>query len=219
MCGRYSLFHLPEFIAEYQLALPGLMKPRYNIAPSQPVPAIVANDGGLEVRELRWGLIPFWSKDASNRLINARAETVDEKPSFKQSFAARRCLVPADGFYEWKKEGPRKQPYRITLTDRTVFCFAGLWGSWRSPGGEGINSFTIITTAANEVIRPIHNRMPVVLTRYDESVWLDRDADHQTLKNMLQPYDSDLMQSYPITTRVNSPANDSPEILEPLQSR
>ncbi len=214
MCGRYSLFHLPEFIAEYQLALADLMKPRYNIAPSQSVPAII-NDRGLGVRELRWGLIPFWSKNKSTSLINARAETVDEKPSFRQSFAKRRCLIPADGFYEWKKEGARKQPYRITLTDRKVFCFAGIWETWRSPDGERISSCAIITTAANEMIRPIHNRMPVVLTRDDESSWLDRDADHRALKSVLEPYDSELMHSYPISTRVNSPANDSPDVLEP----
>lgn len=215
MCGRFSLYNLPELINEYQLDFSDEIKPHYNIAPSQAILAII-NDGGYHARQLRWGLIPFWSKAVFAGLINARAETVDQKPSFRQSFAKRRCLIPADGFYEWKKQEKGKQPYRITLKDRQVFAFAGLWETWTSPSGDTINSAAIITTEPNAAIRPIHNRMPVVLPKTAESVWLDGDADHQTLKSLLKPYRSEQMELYPISNRVNSARNDSPSVLEPV---
>ena len=215
MCGRFSLFNLPELMNEYRVDLPADIMPRYNIAPSQAILAII-NDDGYQARQLRWGLMPSWSRAGFAGIINARAETVDQKPSFKQSFRRRRCLIPADGFYEWKKEEKRKQPYRITLKNREVFAFAGLWETWTSPSGDTINSAAIITTAPNAAIRPIHNRMPVALPKTAESVWLDDEADHPTLKSLLIPYRSEQMVMYPISNRVNSARNDSPDVLTPL---
>lgn len=149
-------------------------------------------------------------------MINARAETVDKKPSFKQSLRSRRCLIPADGFYEWKKEGGRKRPYRITPKNRDLFVFAGLWDAWVSPKGETINSCTIITTSANTLIEPIHNRMPVILSEKAEEIWLNEDTDLSTLKDLLNPYPSELMDSYEVSTMVNNFRNDIPEALKPL---
>ena len=214
MCGRYTLFSIPELTEEYRLALPDDAEPRYNIAPSQQVLAISAPDDD-QFSQFRWGLIPFWADDESDSIINARAETVDKKPTFKKLFKTRRCLIPADGFFEWKKDGERKQPYHLTLKDRDVFCFAGLWDTWSSPADDVIvESCTIITTSPNDLVREIHNRMPVIMPREHEEIWLDAHAEHEALKEILKPYDASLMNAHPVSTRVNSPRNDSPDILE-----
>ncbi len=215
MCGRFYLLDLFGLLMRFKLKLSPKIKPRYNIAPTQDIVAVI-NDGGYRVVHFRWGLIPFWSKKIVSGMINARAETVEKKPSFKHSLQSKRCLIPANGFYEWKKEGNRKKPHRIFLKDETAFSFAGLWDSWISPKGESINSCTIITTSANALIEPIHNRMPVILSEDAEKVWLNKNADIATLKGMLNPYPPELMKSHEISTTVNNPRNDSPEVLNPL---
>lgn len=214
MCGRYSFCKLEGLEERFNVKRSTLkLYPRYNIAPTQEVPAIV-NNGENQLIMPRWGLIPYWAKDMSvgSKMINARAETVDEKPSFKRSLQRRRCLVLADGFYEWKKEGRRKTPYRITLKNEEPFAFAGLWDSWMSPEGEVINSCTIITTIPNELMEPIHNRMPVILSPDVEEIWLDQSiTDSHFLKSLLKPYPSEFMKAYEVSTLVNSPKNDLPE--------
>lgn len=202
---------------------------RYNVAPTQEVGVVRAAEGGRRLSMLRWGLLPPWAKDAAiaARLINARAETVAEKPSFRSAFRSRRCLVPADGFYEWRKEGKAKQPYRIHLPDDALFCFAGLWESWRVPEGialpasyrglgpgDEIESFTIITTEAAATIAHIHGRMPVILKPTDFDSWLTGAGDYHAL---LRPYDGPLMAE-PVSTRVNKPANDDATLIEPLDT-
>lgn len=177
MCGRY-LFTKPNIERFGPVQLEFEFEPRYNIAPSQQVPVVIRQNGDNRLHMLRWGLIPYWAKDMSigNKLINARAETLEEKPSFRKSLEQKRCLVLADGFYEWKSEGRVKRPYRFTLQDGGTFAFAGLWDSWLSPTGQRINSCTIITTTPNKLMEPIHNRMPVILPQNMESVWLDENV-------------------------------------------
>ncbi|MEW6300339.1 MAG: SOS response-associated peptidase [Thermodesulfobacteriota bacterium] len=219
MCGRFTLTtdleRLEERFGFRAAAL--AYAPRYNIAPSQPVLAVIAAEE-RRAGFLRWGLIPSWAKDASmgDRLINARAETVAEKPSFRRALQKRRCLVLADGFYEWKKEGKRKTPMYITLKGREPFGFAGLWETWRAPSGENIHSCTIITTAPNRLLETIHNRMPVILPREQETLWLDRTVeDPAVLTAVLAPYPAEEMEAYAVSPVVNSPANDSPACIAP----
>lgn len=217
MCGRFSLTQSAEPIAQiFQLPdLPDL-KPRYNIAPSQQVATII-QPTQREFRWMRWGLIPSWAKDPKigNKLINARAETLAEKPSFRNAFKRRRCLIIADGFYEWQKLEKRKQPYYIKMQDGNPFAFAGLWESWKSPQGEEIVSCTIVTTAANSLMEPIHDRMPVILSPDECDRWLDSSASEaQVLKNLLKPYNSDEMLAFPVSSTVNSPANDRAECIK-----
>ena len=176
---------------------------------------------GRELALLRWGLVPSWAKDPSigNRMINARAETVATKPSYRAAFKRRRCLVPADGYYEWKKTGKAKQPYLIRLQDERPFAMAGLWESWQDAGGAALQTFTIITTEANEATCDIHNRMPVILSPGDYPLWLDPEFERaEQLQELLQPYDSHAMRLDPVSTYVNSPRNDSPECIEVQKS-
>ena len=197
MCGRFTFSEFEGIENRFQIE-PQNLKPNYNVAPSQDVPVII-NDGSNHLAMFRWGLIPFWAKDPSigNRLINARAETVNEKPSFRHSLQQKRCLVIADGFYEWKKEGSTKRPYRITLLNKEPFGFAGLWDTWKSPTGDIVNSCTIITTTPNELMAPIHDRMPVILPRKAEQVWLDQSiVESNLLKSILVSYPADLMIAY-----------------------
>ena len=177
---------------------------------------MILNNGSNQLALFRWGLIPFWAKDPSigHKMINARAETVDEKPSFKTCLQRKRCLIVADGFYEWKKEGSTKRPHRITLKNQELFGFAGLWDAWKSPTGEIVNSCSIITTTPNELMAPIHNRMPVILPREVESVWLDQSiVDSTFLKSLLVPYMADLMIAYEVSAFVNSVKNNGSECL------
>ncbi len=223
MCGRYTQtidieklqlrFGFEFFMEEIDSI------PRYNIAPTQLAPVVVHNEIRL-LKMFRWGLVPYWAKDMKigSKLINARAETITEKPSFKKPFKNKRCLVVTDGFYEWKKSADKKtkSPYRFTLISQEPFAFAGLWDSWKSPEGDEIESFTIITTSANELMLPIHHRMPVILNQKDEEKWIDPNyKDTDKLIALLKPYDSDLMSAYPVSTIVNSPNNDSAECIEP----
>jgi len=216
MCGRFSIADFKGFEERFQLEIefPDL-KPNYNVAPSQNVPVIL-NNGSNHLAMFKWGLIPYWAKDPSigHKMINARAETVDEKPSFKTCLQRKRCLIVADGFYEWKKEGSSKRPHRITLKNKELFGFAGLWDTWKSPTGEIVNSCSIITTTPNELMAPIHNRMPVILPREVEPVWLDQSINDSTfLKSLLMPYPADLMIAYEVSTFVNSVKNNGPECL------
>ena len=218
MCGRYTLKSGGQQVAEaFGLAEFPDLQERYNIAPTQPVPVVLDNDKRLET--MHWGLIPSWADDPSIgiRMINARAETVSEKPSYRSAFKRRRCLVVADGFYEWKKTDDGKQPYYLRLTDGSPFGFAGLWETWNVEGGEEIRSCTIITTEPNEISAEVHNRMPVILPPELYDAWLDPDNDdREELLTMLAPYPAEEMEAYPISRRVSSPANDGPGVLQPV---
>ena len=197
------------------------ISPRFNVAPTQAVPVIINDAGRNKLITARWGLIPSWAKDPAIgvKLINARAETVDEKPAFRNSFNHRRCLIPADGFYEWQKVAGGKQPYRITLAAGSLFAFAGLWEQWRDPSGDPVFSCTIITCAANELTKPIHQRMPVILARQVEQAWLDRELKNRLmLKEWLVPYPPGAMTAYPVSTLVNSPRHDDSRLILPLAS-
>ena len=224
MCGRFSLTGSRSAIANaFKVEVPDFL-PRYNIAPSQAIAAILEIDevGKREFVFLRWGLIPSWAKDPaiSYKLINARSETVSEKPSFRYAFKHRRCLILADGFYEWQRtEGSKakKQPYYFTLKDSQFMALAGLWERWESSEGDVINSCTILTVGANELLQPIHDRMPVILQPKDYDVWLDRSVvKGDQLQPLMVPYPADEMNAYPVGTLVNSPKNDSLECLQAI---
>jgi putative SOS response-associated peptidase YedK len=223
MCGRYTItVHADTAREALGLAsMPADYHPRYNVAPTQPVLA-VANNGERAAEWMRWGLIPFWAKDPSigGRMINARSETITEKPAFKNAFHKRRCLLLADGFYEWKKgAGPkgRSQPYFFRLADGKPFAFAGLWEFWRSPEGEEIRSCTIITTEANGVVRPVHERMPVMLTGDALWAWLgEGELPAGALLDLLRPYPEDAMTGHPVSLMVNQAGVESPELIAPV---
>jgi putative SOS response-associated peptidase YedK len=220
MCGRYTLTQSAEAIAAaFGLDAVPEMEPRYNIAPTQSVPVILYSpEKQRQLKLMRWGLIPSWAQDSSigARLINARSETVSEKPSFRAAFRQRRCLVVADGFYEWQRQEHKKQPYYFQLQDKQPFGFAGLWEHWQSSDGEDINTCTILTTEANELMRSIHNRMPVILNPQDYTLWLNSAAQPTQLQDLLRPYSSQAMNSYPVSTLVNKPTNNSPECINSL---
>lgn len=220
MCGRFSFSPLAKIIEDrFDVKVdPSQYKPRYNCAPSQNL-AVISNNNPEKLSFYRWGLIPFWAKDRKigNKMINAKAETITEKASFKNSFKRKRCLVLSDGFYEWKKINSKdKVPYRIKMYDDSLFAMAGLWDSWKDEGGELINSFTIITTSPNKLMENIHQRMPVILEKKDEKTWINED-DTNVLQSLLKPFPAGHMTAYPISKLVNSPANDSPEIMNPVE--
>ena len=223
MCGRFTLHTPAHRLAEaFGVGeLPNL-PPRYNIAPSQDVVAIrrAAGGGPRELVPLRWGLIPFWAKDPAigNRMINARAETAAEKPAFRAAFRARRCLVVADGFYEWQKTtGGAKQPYYIRLKDDAPFAIAGLWERWSPPEGEAVESCALLTTAANDLLRPIHDRMPVILAPAAYDAWLEPAPLSTAVREaLLRPYPADEMAAYAIGRLVNDPRTDEAACIAPL---
>ena len=218
MCGRFSFSPLTKIIEErFNVKVDKTdYKPRYNCAPSQNL-AVISNVSQGKLSYFRWGLIPFWAKDKSigNKLINAKAETISEKPSFRNSFKRKRCLVLSDGFYEWKKEN-EKIPFRITMNDNSLFTMAGIWDSWKDNEDEIVNSFAIITTTPNELLKNIHNRMPVILHKTNENDWLNNN-NRDVLSELLKPYPFELMQAYQVSKLVNSPANDNPEIIKPVK--
>ena len=224
MCGRYTLTSSGEDLAlAFDLPELPFVPQRYNLAPTQEAAVVrVLEPGGpRRLDPLKWGLIPFWAKEAAigNKMINARAESVAEKPSYKSSFKNKRCLVAADGFYEWKKEGKAKQPYLIRRTDRKPFAFAGLWSSWRNPeqGGKPVETFTILTTSANDLMRPLHDRMPVILDRENFDLWLDpKMGDAETLQKLLVPHAVEGFEAFPVSRLVNSPTNDVADCIAPL---
>lgn len=227
MCGRFYL-DVPrdEFLAHYQLTDASTLPPRrYNITPSQDILAVRAIDGGERaVSLLHWGLIPSWSKDEKSRysMINARAETVDSKPAYRAAFKRRRCLIPVSGFYEWQPRDHYKQPYAITMKKQddghaSLFSLAGLWEHWESREGKLIESCSIVVTDANAVVRPIHERMPVILNPENYSAWLDpENHDTEQLKNMLTPYPASAMKAYPVSRRMNDPSHDEVDCIKPI---
>ena len=218
MCGRFtrkeSMQHLAELLG---LPIPPPLPPRYHIAPSQLVACVRTNPETTEREwvELKWGLVPSWAKDPSigNKLINARGETVAEKPSFRHAFKKQRCLMLADGFYEWKREGKTKQPYYIRMKDHRLFAFAGLWERWEKEE-SAIESCSLITTGPNALMEPIHNRMPVILPEQSYSSWLDSGLGNIVyLSGLLEPYEADEMEAYPVSMMVNNPRNDQPKCI------
>ena len=223
MCGRYTLTANTDAIVkrfkvkDYQ----GEHKPRYNIAPTQKNPVVLLNEKTQRIMtDMRWGLIPFWAKDEKigYKMINARVETVVEKPSFKKAFITRRCLVPADGYYEWQKTGKpgRKPPYRIVLKSKELFAFAGLWDAWNNESGDTICSYTIITTEADELVGEIHPRMPIILRPENEDAWIDSTLkDTESLMRLLNPYPSDLTEMYGVSPLVGRVNIDTEELIKP----
>lgn len=221
MCGRFALFSPEEMLsAMFGVEGAGFPSPSYNIPPTRDIAAVRAAAEGAARRELallRWGLIPSWAKDPAigNRMINARAETAPDKPAFRSAFRLRRCLVPADGFYEWRKAGARKQPYFVRMADGRPFAIAALWELWAGPDGE-IASCTLLTTDANERLAPIHDRMPVILSPADYGAWLDPELDKPaTLLPLLRPYPPGEITAFPVRTLVNNPGTDDPRCIEP----
>jgi putative SOS response-associated peptidase YedK len=219
MCGRYTLKTPVEELAEEfgfeasSVELP----PNYNVAPTQEVAAVLEEDGKRRLELLRWGLIPSWADDPSigSRMINARSETAPEKPSFRRAFRERRCLIPADGFYEWQRTNGAKQPYYIRMKEGRPFAFAGLWESWKDDGGPEIRSCTILTTKPNALAAEIHDRMPVILPAGSYDAWLDPETGRDELYGLLAPYPEDEMEAYPVSRFVNSPQNNDPRCIEP----
>ncbi|MFD1598822.1 SOS response-associated peptidase [Halobellus rarus] len=242
MCGRYTLFTpADELESRFDATFAEPPEPRYNCAPGQSLP-VIANDDPDTFRRLKWGLIPSWADDesAGNDRINARAETVDERASFREAYERRRCLVPADGFYEWVRDGETKRPYRVAFDDDRPFAMAGLWERWEPThtqtglgdfgGGVGdesgdesegestvVESFAIVTTEPNDVVSDLHHRMAVVLDPDEESTWLHGDG--ADVADLLEPHAGDDWRTYPVSTRVNSPANDAPDLIEPVEAR
>ena len=228
MCGRITLrvstTEFSAFLDELQLPLFVGLTPRYNLCPTQQVACIRQTaDTEKESVTLRWGLVPSWADDLKigARMINARSETVATKPAFRAAFQSRRCLVIADGFYEWQKAGRSKQPFYISRTDSQPFFMAGLWESWRDkdkPDSTPVETCTILTTQANKIMEPLHDRMPVILPNQTLDLWLDKEfADQSRLKKMLVPYAADELQAWPVDTLVNKAANDVPQCIEPVK--
>ena len=230
MCGRYSLFTPPDRLAErFGVSVPDDFPPRYNAAPGQQLPVVTAEHPD-HLTHQKWGLVPSWSDDDTGGLINARSETVHEKPAFREAYRARRCLVPADGFYEWVSTENGKQPYRVALEDDEPFAMAGLWERWTpsqkqtglgdfGSGGpdrsvEPLETFTILTTDPNDLVSDLHHRMAVVLDPDAEERWLTEDDP----RDLFEPYPADRMRAYPVSTLVNDPSNDSPALVEPRGS-
>jgi len=224
MCGRYSQSQSAEIIAKaFQVDSVPALKPRYNIAPTQSVPTVLQTSASTnrQFKMLHWGLIPSWAKDPKmgGRLINARAETVNEKPAFRSAFRQRRCLVLADGFYEWQQQEDKKQkqPFYFRLSDGQPFAFAGLWEHWKGADGEEIESCTLLTTEPNELMQPIHNRMPVILDPKDYDLWLDSEVKKpELLQPLLRSYQTEEMTAYPVSKAVNKPSNDTAECINSI---
>ena len=218
MCGRFALSAITSDVEKLQAGLTSKIeiKPRFNIAPSLQIAAI-SNISPNEIRPLRWGLIPHWADDPGigYKMINARSETIESKPSFKIPFRQKRCLIFATGFYEWKKSEDKKSktPYYFHLLNDNIFTFAGLWSYWEK-GDKQISSATIITTNANDIVKPIHDRMPVIIRRENWQEWLSNETGIIDLKNLLHPFPSDEMDAYEVSQAVNNPRNDFPELIE-----
>src|SRR5262249_44018384 len=224
MCGRYVLkAPFSEIARLYNITNNLNLEPRYNIPPTEDVPVVRSRDAKRTLDMLRWGLVPWWAKDikVSFANINAKAETIAEKPAFRDAFKERRCIIPADGFYEWKKLDPKaKQPYAIVMRDRSVFGFAGLWERWKDKAsGKIVQSCSIITTTPNEVCAPIHDRMPAILEPKDYEWWLgEKSAERCQSMAMLKPYPAEAMEAYPVSTRVGNVKNTDAALFEPLEA-
>lgn len=223
MCGRYRLSRRKQILAEhFDAPFDDDWEPRYNIAPTQPVPVVRQHptEPTRHLAQMRWGLIPSWSKDASGagRMINARSETVARLPAFRDAFKSRRCLIPADGFYEWKRAGNPRQPYCFEVNDGQLFAFAGLWEGWKYPSGTWIKTCTILTTTPNSVTAALHDRMPVILDPDHYDLWLDPGMNNfEDLGDLLKPFDAGAMRCYPVSSRINQVLNDDAECAKPLE--
>ncbi len=227
MCGRYNILTSAQAIVDYfevaeVLFDPDQWTPRCNVAPSQQVPVVRSRSASVrELALLRWGLLPHWAKEEKTRYrtINARAESVASKPAYRSAFRVRRCLVPATGFFEWQQTAAGKQPWNFRLKNKQPFAFAGLWEHWEGTEGKVIESFTIIVTDANELVRPVHDRMPAILSPGEYAAWLDpTHADTAALLAMLDPYPAEPMEGYPVSRRVNNPANDDAACVSPART-
>ena len=223
MCGRFTLSTSNDDISALfdGLTIPALT-PRYNIAPTQQVFCIRTHSLNLEPCQLRWGLVPSWAKDLKmgSKMLNARSETASSKPSFRSAFKKRRCLVLADGFYEWKKVGSKKQPYWIQVNE-SLFAMAGLWETWKDPSADGaiVETCTVLTTQANDAMSDLHDRMPVILDPEDHEMWLDSNFHEvEPLQKLMSPYANEAISMFPVSTMVNKPINDSPECIQPLRT-
>ena len=218
MCGRFTLHHSTEDVAERFSGAQSLLEltPRYNIAPSQPVPVIIQRDSRL-MREHAWGLVPFWAKDPAigNRMINARAESLADKPTFKRAFSVRRCLIPASGYYEWKKADGGRIPHYIQTADRQPFAMAGLYEKWTDPDGLPLRTCAVITTEPNEQAAAVHNRMPAILTRDAEEIWLDPESRAEALLALLRPFPGELAV-HAVSRLVNKATTDEAACIEPV---
>lgn len=221
MCSRFTLSN-PESMSSLIEICEVRMFPRYNIAPSQKVSVVFADPDSYQrqLAFMRWGLIPEWmtGTNPGKGWINARSETADIKPAFRRAFRSRRCLIPADGFYEWKRQSKERQPIYYSLKEREIFAFAGLWDRWRGPNGLSLDSCTILTTKPNEVVAPVHNRMPVILGSTQRESWIDPSTSLLQARKLLAPYPSENMDSYPVSTLVNKPENDYPACINTFQS-
>ena len=221
MCGRFSLTDIDSIFSRFGVIISKdinkKITPHYNIAPTQKIPVIYKDTNQQnKIEFMKWGLIPFWAKDPKigHKMINARAETLAQKPSFKHLLKSKRCLVPSSGFYEWKRIDKRKVPYYIGIKNSKIFSFAGLYDIWKDSVGNELKTFTIITTNSNNTLKPIHNRMPVILEQEFEEDWLDvKTHDFDSLKQMLKPYPDDKMIAYAVSYEVNNPSNDNPELI------
>jgi len=223
MCGRYKLSRRKQIIEEYFGSAPwdDDWSPRYNIAPTQPVPVIRQHpkEPIRQLTQMKWGLIPSWAKSPSGAagMINARSETAATKPAFRDPLTFRRCLIPTDGFYEWQRRGSAKQPFCFEVGDGELFAFAGLWERWSDPSGQWLKSCSILTTTPNAVTSTVHDRMPVILRKDDYDVWLDPGMQNvAAISELLKPFDARLMRCFPISTRINHVANDDAECSAPV---
>jgi putative SOS response-associated peptidase YedK len=224
MCGRYRLSRRKQLVEEYFDAASDAedWSPRYNVAPTQAVPVILQNpkEPVRELSLMRWGLIPSWAKDpsAAASMINARSETATTKPGFRDAMKSRRCLIPADGFYEWMRTGKAKQPYCFEVGEGELFTFAGIWDRWKDPSGGWVKSCSILTTTSNAVTSTVHDRMPVILDPDSHDLWLDPGMTNvAAASELLKPYEARTMQCYPVSSRVNHVANDDEECCKPVE--
>jgi putative SOS response-associated peptidase YedK len=220
VCGRFTIGEIKDLMTRFSIEEPvaDMPRPRYNVAPTQSSPVVVRRSPNHLIM-MRFGLIPFWAKDQKigSRLINARAETIAERPAFRAALKDRRCLVPTTGFYEWKDGENGKTPYFARLKDDKLFAMAGLFDRWKAPSGEEIHSFTIITTKANDLLSEVHDRMPVILSREDEDVWLEPGTlEAAERERVLRPFPSERMETYPVSRQVNDLSRDSEELIRPV---
>ncbi len=224
MCGRYTLTDIKKLAGRFQVILhTPTLRPSYNIAPGQVMPVIVADGPRNAVKMMKWGLVPSWVKEPNvgYKMINARSEGIENKPSFRHAFKQQRCLVPASGFYEWRQNNDKtKTPEYIRLRDHDLFAFAGLWESWRQPDGTPLETYTVITTQANQLIAPVHDRMPVILQEQFEDAWLDpTNQDTEFLRTMLKPFDAAQMQMNTVSSAVNTVTNNQSALIKPINSK
>jgi putative SOS response-associated peptidase YedK len=218
MCGRYTVTSSPRALRDlFGYLEPANFPARYNIAPSQPIAVVRLHEGNRQFALVRWGLIPAWVKDPRtvSLMFNARGESVSDKPAFRNAMKRRRCLVPADGFYEWQKQGGGKQPFFIRARSGAPLAFAGLWETWIGPNGEEVDTAAIVTTAANETLKPLHDRMPVIVPPEAFDLWLAGEAAAERAASLIEPAPDDLLEAWPVSPAVNSAANDDPGLIAP----